>query len=412
MTETSHMDVPRPSPSVAVVVPVYNRLNHLATTLESVLSQTYRDLILLVVDDGSQEDVPGFVSGYPDSRLRLLRQTNQGNAAARNAGVRQSAGQLVACLDSDDVWHPDFLRTCIEYLVTHPLVDVVFSQVRFINAEDRPLPQPVGPEPHSGDLLEPLLMGYPILPSSTLVRRVCFDRWGAYEPGFDDWELWLRWAAGGCRFHCIDRPLVSYRIHDHNLHLEWESRRSAHVAMLDHFYSRCELPERAKTMRDAAYAEQYVQFAVRAWQAGRISDAVSDFLQAVRVNPRLLEDLDFYFRIACAHQDQMDYGSSRNLSLDKAQTSVRTVLDAAFKQPGGAVTKVGRRGPASARAYLALSRLAFGVPEDMPAARRFLHKAFAEWPPVVWHTDWALWLGRVWTWRFRQHSGSRQMRAP
>ncbi len=380
---------------VNVVIPVYNRTIYLGTTIKSVLYQTYSDWDLIVVDDGSEEDVEALLKHYPDQRIRLLKQTNQGNAAARNTGIRQARGKHIICLDSDDVWHPDILKSCVAALESYPEVDVVYTQVQQIDADGKLLPGPVGPDPKHGNLLEPLLMGFPILPSSAVVQRRCFERWGMYKPGLDDWELWLRWAARGCRFAYIGEPLLYYRIHAQNFNLDWPKRHKIHFTMLDTFYKLDDLPLVAIQMRDRVYANQHFRFAVLAWQTGRPADGLAEFIRAVKTNPDLLSDLDFYTGIACAHQGRLDAGTTRGLDLVTAQRTIVQSLNALFAETDLPVVVYLKRSVAYGWAYLALARLAYSVPHDMVHARRFLLRSFAAWPVVAWYTDWAAWLARA-----------------
>lgn len=382
-------------PVVSIIIPVYNRLAYLDSTITSVLNQTYASLELIVVDDGSQEDVEEHMARYDDPRVSLLHQENQGNAAARNSGIGQARGEYIACLDSDDVWHSALLETCVAFLAAHPDMDVVYTQVQAIDGHGQRLPGPVRPSPHSGDLLESLLMGYPILPSSALVRRSCFERWGVYSPGLDDWELWLRWAARGCRFTCIEQPLVHYRIHKRNLNLDWPRRRAAHFAMLDTFYALGDLPEVAHHLRERAYANQHFHFAVLAWQIGRHEDGIAELKQAVLRRPSYLHDLDFYTRIACAHQGRTNAGTAEGLDWEVAEDTLGRSLGAVFADPALPSAVGARRHSALAWAWLALARLAYGVPHDMGRARRYLLRSLAAWPAVLWRTDWAAWMGRA-----------------
>ncbi|NLG27892.1 MAG: glycosyltransferase family 2 protein, partial [Chloroflexi bacterium] len=135
------------APAVGIVIPVYNRLTYLGATLESVLAQTFEAWQLVVVDDGSQEDVAGFLRGYSDSRITFLRQDNRGNGAARNAGIAATTGPYVICLDSDDVWEPRMLETCVAALEADPAVDVVYTQHQAIDAQGRALAREPGPPP-------------------------------------------------------------------------------------------------------------------------------------------------------------------------------------------------------------------------------------------------------------------------
>jgi len=380
---------------VTVVVPVFNRVCLLGATIESVLEQCSSDWELIVVDDGSQQDVRSFVARYPDPRIRFIRQENQGNAVARNTGIQEAEGEYIICLDSDDIWQSTMLETCVAFLAAHPAVDVVYTQVQAINGTGQLLPRAVGPMPRGSDLLEPLLMGYPILPSSALVRRSCFERWGAYTPGLDDWELWLRWAVQGCRFACIEQPLLQYRLHDQNFNLDWERRRATHFAMLDRFYARENLPEVAYRLRQRAYANQHFRFAVLAWQVGRPADGLTEFAEAALGDPAYLTDLDFYTQLACAHQGRLDAGTQRGLDLGIAASTLNQSLEALFARPELPPELWNRRATAWGWAYLALARLAYGVADDMASARRYLGRALQVYPPLLWRTDWAVWMGRA-----------------
>jgi glycosyltransferase involved in cell wall biosynthesis len=382
-------------PTVGIVIPVYNRLTYLGATLESVLGQTHSAWQLVVVDDGSQEDVAGFVRTYADPRITLLQQDNQGNGAARNLGIAATKSPYVICLDSDDVWEPCILETCVAALEADPAVDVVYTQHQAIDAEGHALWRAPGPAPLSGDLLEPVLLGHPIPPSSALMRRDCVERWGGYTPGMDDWELWLRWAVAGCRFRCISEPLLMYRIHDRNLSLDWDRRLKAHMAMLDAFYSRPDLRERAMTLRDRAYARQHLIFAQSALQLGRREDATRQLVKAIRLNPGYAVDLDVWTQLACAHQGRIDEGTVRSLDWDRADSDTNEMLSALITTPE--LAGIGQRPqrPVRCSACLALARHAYGVAQDMPRCRSYLRSALSAWPPALWRTDWLPWAVRA-----------------
>src|SRR5260370_8391435 len=92
-------------PQVSAIIAVYNGAATVAQAIDSVLAQTFGDLDLIVVNDGSTDGTPGILRSYGD-RIRVVDQPNRGVAAARNAGVRASRGQYIAFLDSDDAWAP------------------------------------------------------------------------------------------------------------------------------------------------------------------------------------------------------------------------------------------------------------------------------------------------------------------
>src|ERR1700733_15378431 len=106
------------TPKVSVIVPTWNRVSLLGTAIESVLAQTFRDLEVVIVDDGSVDATESLVRRHQqtDERIRYVRQEHRGISAAMNAGIRESRGRYIARLDSDDQWLPDLLETEVAIL--------------------------------------------------------------------------------------------------------------------------------------------------------------------------------------------------------------------------------------------------------------------------------------------------------
>lgn len=115
---------------VSVVIPVYNREKLILKSIQSVLNQTYSDLEIIVVDDGSTDNTREIVMGIDDPRVKYIYQKNSGACAARNKGVAYAVGKYIAFHDSDDVWFPDKLRTQVTVLDLQPQVDIVCCQTK------------------------------------------------------------------------------------------------------------------------------------------------------------------------------------------------------------------------------------------------------------------------------------------
>lgn len=105
---------------VSVIIPLYNKAGYIARALDSVLAQTYGDFEVIVVDDGSTDNSADIVAGYADARIRLIRQANTGPGRARNRGIDESTGTLLAFLDADDEWLGEFLERSVDALSNHP----------------------------------------------------------------------------------------------------------------------------------------------------------------------------------------------------------------------------------------------------------------------------------------------------
>src|SRR5207249_4329253 len=127
-----------PRMNVSVVIPLYNKAPFVRRALDSVLAQTHRALEVLVVDDGSTDGGGAVVAACPDPRVRLITQPNAGPGPARNRGLDEAAGPLVAFLDADDEWLPNYLETCVALLERHGPDIACVSTGYFLHPPGRP----------------------------------------------------------------------------------------------------------------------------------------------------------------------------------------------------------------------------------------------------------------------------------
>lgn len=185
-------------PRVSVVVPVYNRAELLGRAIRSVFAQTFSDFELIVVDDGSTDNLARALEQCRDPRRRLLRHDrNRGVAAARNSGVHDARGAYVAFLDSDDEWLPEMLaRQHARLEASRPerslaLTGFYLARDQLGRCEARPLQD-------SADWYLRLLAGCNVsLGSCALIRRATFDEIGLFDEGmrrFEDWDWLLRYT--------------------------------------------------------------------------------------------------------------------------------------------------------------------------------------------------------------------------
>ena len=115
--------------SISIIMPAYKTERYIAEAIESVLTQSFQDWELLIVDDGSPDDLLSIASSYTqkDSRIKVFSQPNQGVAVARNKGLELAQGDYIAFLDSDDYWNPLFLEKMIEKMESDPSYGLVYS---------------------------------------------------------------------------------------------------------------------------------------------------------------------------------------------------------------------------------------------------------------------------------------------
>ena len=200
------------APLASCIIPVYNGADFLAEAVNSALTQTYPALEIVIVDDGSTDRTPE-VAGSFGERVRYLRQANAGPAVARNTGLAESRGELVAFLDADDRWHETKLARQAAVLEAQPELDYVVALVQNFWTDPA-----AGAREHSRD--HPRTKPIPGYVTGTLVaRRALFDRVGGFDPErshTDATEWFLRARAAGARGLVVPEVLLYRRMHTGN----------------------------------------------------------------------------------------------------------------------------------------------------------------------------------------------------
>ncbi len=208
---------------VSVVIPTYNCGHYICQAVDSVLAQTYRDFELVVVDDESTDNTRELLMQY-GKQFRYIYQGNKGMTAARNTGIKNSSGEYIGFLDSDDIWLPNKLDRQVKLLDGAAEVGLVYCWHYYINAEgDRCAfwNNTIGRSFESGSrLFEKLIEGNVISGgcSTPVIRRKCLEKSGMFDESISysgDWDLWLRISMDYV-IAVIPEPLASYRVLDEN----------------------------------------------------------------------------------------------------------------------------------------------------------------------------------------------------
>jgi glycosyltransferase involved in cell wall biosynthesis len=221
---------------VSVVIPCYNYGRFLNDAIASVRAQTLRDLEIIVVDDGSTDDVtPGVLDALEGSDrepcLTIIRQENQGAPAARNTGIRAARGLYICCLDADDTMEPTYLEKCVLLMEGNAGVSLAYSWLRVTGAEERVW------KSESLDLDR--MRYYNHVSISAVFRREAGLEGGGFcaamREGYEDWEFWLRLGARGYRGEVIPEMLVNYHRHAASF---MNRARKRHAELFDDIYRR------------------------------------------------------------------------------------------------------------------------------------------------------------------------------
>lgn len=202
---------------VSVIMPAFNTEKYISQAIESVLDQTYQDVELIIVNDGSTDMTEKVIQKYLN-RISYIFQTNKGIAAARNIGIRASRGEYIAFLDSDDIWLPEKLKLQVNYLSTHLDTDLVYADyATFDNggileenfAFARQVPRPIG------YIFQELLLKCLIFTSTVMLKRKVLEKTGLFDERFligEDYDLWLRISAEH-KIGYITEVVSKYRRH-------------------------------------------------------------------------------------------------------------------------------------------------------------------------------------------------------
>lgn len=206
------------APLISVIISNYNYGCYLSQAIDSVLGQSYPNVEVIVVDDGSTDDSEAVLWKYGEE-VRWFQQCNQGVSAARNRGIHESRGELVAFLDADDMWRPEKLARQVELLSRNPGVGMAYCGVQYIDASGQL--HGINVSRQCGWMLKEIaLLRWTTEGSSPLVWKKCFDRAGLFDVELStsaDWDMWRRIA---CYYEIgvVREPLVLYRLHHSSMH--------------------------------------------------------------------------------------------------------------------------------------------------------------------------------------------------
>jgi len=286
----------RVNPGVSVVIPAYNYARYLGAALDSVLSQDYPPIEIVVVDDGSTDNTREVVAAYGE-RVRYLFQENAGLPAARNAGIKAAQYPFIAFLDADDMWLPGMLRRIME---TYAQLSEEFGLIagkRILTDQEGKVIESKRKEVSPGGevTVRDLIFRSRFSPSSVVTRRAVFENCGYFDTELrstEDRDMWIRIAARW-RVHLIGEPLIYVRTHANNMSKNADRmKRNMQTVM-------------AKTRRNEIVSRWNVLFWLRVQSylhyqtslllnyEGRVAEAVKDLILSVALWPFFLTPTRF-----------------------------------------------------------------------------------------------------------------------
>ena len=258
-------------PEVSIIMPVYNRSRYLEDSIKSIFRQSRLDSELIIIDDGSTDDIRGEIEVLRKNApvpMRYFRQENQGPGLARNNGIREAQGKYIAFLDADDEWLPEFLERTTQALESQGCDWVMTPSVRIVLDENE---REISREVIHGEPLE----RYPDIftallrdnivggPSQVVVKKDCMQKLGSFRRGLrvrDDWDMWIRLARGGCKLFKVDEPLYVYKIRRNSI-----TKSFSHVGLQNTYQILVEYSKEA-FLRQPELRQHYAE---RMWNLAR-----------------------------------------------------------------------------------------------------------------------------------------------
>ena len=374
-------------PHVSVIIPAYNQAKYLGEAIQSVLSQTYLDYEIIVVDDGSTDNTPLVASQFGNN-IRYIRQNNEGLGGARNTGIRNANGVYIALLDSDDLWLPDFLESMMQLAAQNDNASVLYCNIRYIDSEGYELPQVVEGKLVADDLMyETLVEANFIIPSSVVMLRSVviaaglFDQYTPAIHGCEDWDLWLRLATT-CHFAGTKKVHVKYRLHGSSLSADASKMQRAARAVIEKNYGP-EDEDRGKwpKIKLLAYGGLYRYYALTSVMRDNDWSSCKMYLiQALRVAPSLSLDISFFYNLAMGSQPLGYRGTNYRLELNSNATQILQMLSGVFKEPDFLHHKSIQR-QTYGTAYFASGLIAYNTGQTS-LCRKYLLKAIMNRPEL------------------------------
>lgn len=279
-------------PKVSVVIPAYNAMTFLPETLGSVLQQTFTDIEVLIVNDGSTDAIKSWFTTVDDARVRLICQANQGLPGARNTGITEAQGEYIAFIDADDLWEPTKLEKQVQCLDAKPEVGLVYAWTLLIDQHGNSTGTVTAAQVE-GNVWEKLLLGDVVgSGSAAMVRRSCFDRVGLFDTdltSIEDCDMWVRIAAH-YPFAVIKEVLVYYRQHPTSMSRDYENMAQNSRLKIEKKFA--QVPFELLYLRPRAYGHAFL------WLAWKIM-----------FDGGAIEQVNLYAQQAVLHYPQMRYSA-------------------------------------------------------------------------------------------------------
>ena len=378
--------MPSNHPQVSVVIPAYNQAHFLAHAINSVLAQTYREYEVIVVDDGSTDDTPAVAGQFGDA-IRYIHQTNRGLSGARNTAIRNARAEIIALLDSDDLWEPNFLEMMVGLLTQHPETAGAYCGFQYINSTGETVGKPslkiVPPEMfHETVVIE----GNWLAPCGVIFRKQLALDTGLFDESLralEDSDMWIRMSAHH-PFVGLPQALVKYRRHGNNMSSDPERMVTASRTVREKLFgsssSDVSTWSRTKTL---AFQNHFLSGSVHYLASSRVQQSADYLRRLARISVSHLWSLGTWRALVRAHLPrEYQFDPQAKLDWECAQAHVTDLLDALVRKDPNAPDLQSQISRIKGGAFLALADEA-GRAKEIHRAYSWLWQATRAYPGLL-----------------------------
>ena len=279
--------------SISVIIPVFNGEKTIQETIDSILNQTFQNIELIIINDGSTDSTVQIINNISDSRIKLFSYANGGLSTSRNRGISLAQGEYISFIDADDLWTPDKLESQWQALQENPQADVAYSWTDYIDESSNFLKSGRRIKANGDAFSKLLLFNFLDNGSNPLIRQKALEKVGDFDRSIctaGDKDMWLRLAAN-YNFVCVEKPQILYRISTNSMSTNLKRQEAASLKVLERAFSNPKAEKLQHLKKQSlSYLYQYLTFkAIEAPPQKRQTLTAVYFLwNYIKNNPRLL----------------------------------------------------------------------------------------------------------------------------
>ena len=274
-------------PLVSVIIAAYNAEDTIAQTIFSVLNQSFKDLEVIVIDDGSKDNTSARVLEIDDNRVKFFPYENGGVAKARNRGITHASGEYLAFLDHDDLWTPDKIEAQVSALQKFPDAGIAYSWTINMYSEEKPIRfTKLSPVNFEGDVYPQLLLSNFVgSGSNILARATAIKSIGGFDPtpiSNEDWDFYLRLAAKWS-FVVVPQYQIIYRHTSNSMSSQVQRLEKGGVILLDKVYQ--SVPQNLQHLKQQSLCNHYLYCSIlyiESYANSQVADCRQNLREAYR----------------------------------------------------------------------------------------------------------------------------------